>query len=197
MSNTGQVWPARPARCFTLSADCSLATFAKQPLSTSYGSVNIWYHMPIRPPHDKLLEFLAPYRREITQLALRTREAILKQDPKAIELLYDAYNAVVTAFSLTDRLKGAFCAVAVYRDYVNLGFNYGALLPDPKRRLLGKGVRIRHIRIESPGELNAPEVVELIRQAAFRVPRAAGSKETGRAIVKAIYPKKRRPAPEH
>jgi hypothetical protein len=78
--------------------------------------------MAIRPPHDKLLEFLAPYRKEITQLALRVREAILKQDPEAIELIYDAYNAVVTAF----------CAVAVYRDYVNLSFNYGALLPDPK-----------------------------------------------------------------
>jgi hypothetical protein len=152
--------------------------------------------MTIRPPHGKLLEFLAPYRKEIRQLALCTREAILEQDPEAIELIYDAYNTVVTAFSLTDRLKDAFCAVAVYRDYVNLGFNYGALLPDPKKRLLGKGTRIRHIKIENAGELNAPEVVELIRRAAFRVPRAANSKVAGYAIVKAIYPKKRRPVPE-
>ena len=150
----------------------------------------------MRPPHDKLLEFLAPYRNEIVRLALRAREAILKQDPEAIELIYDAYNAVVTAFSLTDRLKDAFCAVAVYRDYVNLSFNYGALLPDPKKRLIGKGTRIRHIKIENSGGLNAPEVVELIRRAAFRVPRGAGSKVAERAIVKAIYPKKRRPVPK-
>jgi hypothetical protein len=152
--------------------------------------------MAIRPPHDKLHEFLAPYGKEITQLALRARAAVLKQDPQAVELLYDASNAVVTAFSQTDRLKDAFCAVAVYRDYVNLGFNYGALLPDPKRRLQGSGARIRHIKIEKAGDLKAPEVIELIRQAAKRVPRAAGSKATATAIVKAIYPKKRRPTPK-
>jgi hypothetical protein len=151
--------------------------------------------MATRPPHDKLLEFLVPYQKEIVRLALRAREAILKQDPEAIELIYDAYNAVVTAFSLTDRLKDAFCAVAVYRDYVNLSFNYGALLPDPKKRLIGKGTRIRYIKIENAGELNAPEVVELIRRAAFRVPHAAGSKVAERAVVKAIYPTKRRPVP--
>ena len=105
--------------------------------------------MTIRRPHDKLLEFLAPYGEEITRLALHARRAVLKQDPEAIELIYDAYNAVVTAFSQTDRLKDAFCAVAVYRDWVNLSFNYGALLPDPKGRLQGKGTRIRHIKIEN------------------------------------------------
>jgi hypothetical protein len=151
--------------------------------------------MAIRPPHDKLLVFLAPYRKEVTQLALRAREAILKQDPEATELIYDAYNAVVTAFSLTDRLKDAFCAVAVYRDYVNLSFNYGALLPDPQKRLRGQGARIRHIKIENAEELKASEVVELIHQAAIRVPRAAGSKMAAPAVVKAIYPKKRRPPP--
>lgn len=152
--------------------------------------------MAIRPPHDQLLEFLAPYGEEITRLALQARGAVLKQDPQAIELIYDAYNAVVTAFSPTDRLKDAFCAVAVYRDWVNLSFNYGALLADPKRRLQGKGTRIRHIRLENARELRAPEVVELIRRAAVRVPRAAGSKTTALAVVKAIYPKKRRPVAE-
>jgi hypothetical protein len=149
--------------------------------------------MVIRRPNEKLLEFLAPYGKEITRLALQARVAVLKQDPEAIELIYDAYNAVVTAFSLTDRLKDAFCAVAVYRGWVNISFNYGALLPDPKRRLQGTGARIRHIKIENAIELSAPEVVELIRQAATRVPRAADTKTAAHAIVKAIYPKKRRP----
>ena len=152
--------------------------------------------MAIRPPHDKLLEFLAPYGKEITQLALRAREAVLKEEPDAIELIYDAYNAVTTAFSQTDGLKDAFCHVAVYSDYVNLGFNKGALLHDPKKRLQGKGTRIRHIKIENAGELMAPEVVELIRQAACRVPRVSGSTATAPVIVKAIYPKKRRPVSE-
>jgi hypothetical protein len=153
--------------------------------------------MGIRRPHDKLLEFLKPYRKEIVQLALHTRQAILKECPGAIELIYDAYNAVVTAFSLTDRLKDAFCAVAVYPSHVNLSFNYGALLHDPKKLLQGKGTRIRHIKIIKPEELKVREVMDLIRQAALCVPRPKGSKASALAIVKAIYPKKRRPAPEH
>lgn len=152
--------------------------------------------MAIRPPHDKLLEFLVPYGKEITQLALRAREAVLKQDSEAIELIYDAYNAVVIAFSQTDRLKDAFCAVDVYPNYVNLSFNYGALLRDPKKLLQGKGTSIRHIRIEDAREFKAPEVIELIRQAALRVPRSIGSKVAATAIIKAIYPKKRRPSPK-
>jgi hypothetical protein len=67
---------------------------------------------------------------------------------------------------------------------VNLSFNYGALLPDPKGRLDGKGTRIRHIKIENAGELRATEVAELI------------SKTKAFAIVKAIYPQKRRPVTE-
>jgi hypothetical protein len=149
--------------------------------------------MTVRPAHDKLMKFLSPYRKEIVQLALRTRDMILKQDPEAIELIYDAYNAVVTAFSVTERLKDAFCAVAVYPNHVNLSFNYGALLPDPKKRLEGKGTRIRHIKLRSVEEINAPEIIELIRKAAFRVPRSSDRKVSGVAIVKAIYPKKRRP----
>jgi hypothetical protein len=66
--------------------------------------------MTIRRPHDKLLEFLAPYGKEITRLALDARRAVLRQDPEAIELIYDAYNAVVTAFSQTDLLKDASCS---------------------------------------------------------------------------------------
>jgi hypothetical protein len=149
--------------------------------------------MATRPPNDKWLEFLAPYGEEVMRLALRAREVILKQDPEAIELIYDAYNSVVIAFSLSDRLRDAFCAIGAYRNYVNLSFNYGALLHDPKKRLQGKGARIRHIKIENAGELKAPEVIELIRQAVLRVPRVAGS-NTAHALVKAIYPKKRRPA---
>jgi hypothetical protein len=105
---------------------------------------------------------------------------VLKQDPESIELVYDAYNAAVTTFSLTDRLKDAFCAVAVYRDHVNLSLNYGALLPKEtlarKRRSHPSHKNRKRQRTESPGR---------IRQAAERVPRAAGSKTQALAIVKA------------
>jgi hypothetical protein len=47
--------------------------------------------MAIRPPHGELLDFLAPYEEQITQLNAPRAKAVLKQDPEAIDLIYDAY----------------------------------------------------------------------------------------------------------
>jgi hypothetical protein len=152
--------------------------------------------MAVQPPLHELLEFLQPYGPDITKLALAARATILREEP-ATELIYDAYNAVTTAFSFSDRLSDAFCHVAVYTTYVNIGFMAGARLPDPSRRLEGSGRLIRHVRIRSENDLRDPAVRALIRAAIARgreemvgEPRRPSNV---RAIVKAIYPKRRRP----
>ena len=154
--------------------------------------------MAVRPPRDELLTFLAPYGPALTDLALAARRVILDREPSAFELIYDAYSAVTTAFSFSDRLSDAFCHVAVYSTYVNLGFNCGTLLPDPKHRLEGTGRLIRHVRLTSRRDLDDGDVRALIR-AAIAHGRADMTGEPrrrarrGEAIVKAVYPKKRRP----
>jgi hypothetical protein len=46
---------------------------------------------------------------------------------------------------------GAFGYVAAFRDHVNVGFFFGALLKDPARLLEGTGKRGRHVKLR-PGD---------------------------------------------
>ena len=89
----------------------------------------------------------------------------------------------------------------MYAKHVNLGFNDGAVLDDPKGILLGNGNRIRHISIKTPEDLKRPELRTYIRCAKKKA--IADARKSGEAqmhqpkgvvsTVKAIYKKKRRP----
>lgn len=148
----------------------------------------------LRRPLPDLLAFLDPYDPAIVRTFLATRSAVLAAAPHATELIYDAYNAVSCAYTFTDRLKEAFCHVAAYSEYVNLGFNRGALLSDPDGLLVGSGASIRHIRVAGLADLRRPGVRRLVR-AAVRQGRAFVSAPPvkGQSVVKAVYPRKRRP----
>ncbi|PYS05342.1 MAG: hypothetical protein DMG12_08155 [Acidobacteria bacterium] len=149
----------------------------------------------MRNPPAALRRFLEPYEPMISRLFFASRKVVLEEAPEATELIYDAYNAVTAAYSFTNRLKEAFCHVAAYPKYVNVGFFRGAGLPDPEHLLAGTGTNIRHIRIATIENLQRPGMQNLVRaavqQARHLSPPADG---TPKSIVKAVYPKKRRPS---
>jgi hypothetical protein len=120
----------------------------------------------MRRPPDELRRFLSAFDPAIARLFLAARRAVLAAAPGANELVYDAYNAVSAAYTFSDRLAEAFCHVAAYTGYVNLGFNRGSDLPDPDGVLGGTGARIRHVRIAKAGDLAAPAVRALLAAAA-------------------------------
>jgi len=151
------------------------------------------YNACMRPPSPDLLQFLSPYDRPIADLALAVRAMVLEQAPSAIETMYDAYNAVALGYSFTGRLKDGFCHVAVYGGHVNLGFNRGADLPDPRGVLEGSGKQIRHIRIQHRDDLAKPWLRKYVRAAIRQVGGPLTPDREGYSVVKAIYPKKRRP----
>ena len=153
------------------------------------------------PPPLALIKFLKPYDREIRDLALQLRSLVLEEMAPCYENIYDAYSAVAIGYGTSERLSDGIFHIAVYAKHVNLGFNDGATLDDPKGILQGKGSRIRHITIKTLEDLNKPEIRDYIRRArkqALADARKLGepaAKYPGRVIstVKAIYPKKRRP----
>jgi hypothetical protein len=149
----------------------------------------------MRHPPAVLRQFLEPYDPAVARLFFAARKTVLAAAPGASELIYDAYNAVAVAYSFTDRLKEAFCHVAAYRSYVNLGFNRGADLPDPERLLVGSGRSIRHIRIGAIADLQRAGVESLV-QAAVAHGLSLGPAAGGRAqsVVKAVYARKRPPS---
>ncbi|HTS30111.1 MAG TPA: DUF1801 domain-containing protein [Bryobacteraceae bacterium] len=107
----------------------------------------------VRPPDPVLLSYLATYDPHVSNLALALRQVVLEEAPAAVESYAKGY-AVSIGFSFTGKpLKDGFCHIATYSSYVNLGFNRGALLPDPNRILAGNGKLIRHVTIRNHDDL--------------------------------------------
>jgi len=153
------------------------------------------------PPPRALIKFLKPYDGAIQKLALQLRALVLDEMAPCYENIYDAYSAVAISYGASDRLRDGIFHIAVYAKHVNLGFNDGATLPDPKGILKGSGTQIRHITIKTPEDLARPEIrayVRRARKAALADARKLGEAEPKKpggviSTVKAIYPKKRRP----
>ena len=109
-----------------------------------------------RPPDRILLSYLASYDPHISRLALALRDVVLDEAPEAIESISKGY-AVAIGFSFTGKpMKDGFCHIATYTSHVNLGFNRGALLPDPNQVLAGTGKMIRHVTIRNESDLERP-----------------------------------------
>jgi hypothetical protein len=153
-------------------------------------------------PPPALIKFLKPYDREIRDLALALRALVLEEMAPCYENIYDAYSAVAIGYGTSDRLRDGIFHIAVYTKHVNLGFNEGATLDDPKGILQGSGNQIRHIPMKSIEDIKRPVVRSYIRRArrkaiadARRLGAPGPPKPDGViSTVKAIYAKKRRPS---
>lgn len=153
--------------------------------------------MAVRAPIPELIKFLSAFDEHIVKLALAVRRMTLTEAPAATETIYDAYSAVAIGYSFTGRLKESFCHIAVYSRHVNLGFNRGVDLRDPKKVLQGSGNQVRHITIREAADLKKPDVRRFVRMAIMNARALAAANHVPtippQSVVKAIYAKKRRP----
>ena len=150
--------------------------------------------MKINP---ELQNFLLPYDTNIQKLTLKLRNVIIEIEPTCNELIWDNYNAVAIAYSKSDKLKDAFCHIAVYSKYVNFGFNRGAELTKSQVKLSGKGKLIRHINVSNFESFPKNEIKQLLSEAIGLSetinPELINSKIQSKSIVMSISEKKRRP----
>ena len=68
------------------------------------------------------------------------------------------------------KMSEHFCYISVSKNHINLGFNYGSDLPDPKKLLQGSGKKYRYIKITQPDQLDNPAIRELILAASKYLP---------------------------
>ena len=143
----------------------------------------------IRPPDRRLLDCLAVYNPHVSDLTLALREVVLEEAPDAIESIVQGY-AVAIGFSFTGKpLKDGFCHIVTYKTHVNLGFNRGALLPNPNGVLAGTGKSIRHITIRNQNELER-SVVRRYLQGAIEQVNGSPAKVTRKRSAKKLSRKK-------
>ncbi len=149
----------------------------------------------MREVHPELLQFLEPFDRRLTDLYLSVRRIIISRFPGINELIYDSYNTVSTAFSISDKLDDAFCHLAIYSRHLNLGFNRGNELQDSQAKLEGKGKKIRHLTIRSTDDLDLEMLQPLLDEAFSLSRRDLDPKKPvvrKRSVVKSVAARKRR-----
>jgi hypothetical protein len=61
--------------------------------------------------------------------------------------------------------EGFLCYIKAFGNHVNLGFWRGTELSDPESLLTGDGLKLRHVKISSASDFNAPALAELIKHA--------------------------------
>lgn len=147
-------------------------------------------HLPESPEYA---EFLRAYPEATQRLARSLRNRLVELLPDCIEVVWDATNTVGTAYGFTEKNREAFLHLPTYTSYVNLGFNNGADLRDPEKRLKGTGAKIRHVRLDKLEDLEDSYLQDLIRQAHETAVRPAES-VAPRTLVRVMEGPKRRPS---
>ena len=96
---------------------------------------------------------------------MELRNFITDMVPQANEFIWDNYNTVAMAYSKQEKLKDAFCHIAVYSQHINFGFNRGAELTNTNIKLNGKGKLIRHISLKDFQSFPKEEIKNMIWEA--------------------------------
>ena len=121
--------------------------------------------MPI--PEFETIMTANPTMEPLTRAA---RELILGIMPDATEVAWPKQN--ISSYSVgPKKMSEHFCYIAVWKARINLGFYYGADLPDPEGLLDGSGENMRHIKIASEDELSQAAVLKLVELASGHLPK--------------------------
>jgi hypothetical protein len=148
----------------------------------------------LRLPDSEYLRLLVPYGETVQKLALAARKLILEEAPDASEFVYEVYT-IADHFTFTERPSDAFVFTTSHANWVNIGFNFGSMLPDPDDLLRGEGKFIRHVRIAQMTDLDAPGVRELVRAAIAQAERPEGKARKPHTVVRRAQSGRKSSAP--
>ena len=150
-----------------------------------------------QPDAEKQLNsFLEKYDPQIAAFARRALAKMRKLVPGAVEMVYDNYNWLVIGFGPSERPSEAIFSLVLPPGRVTLCFLQGAGLPDPAKRLQGKGNVVRNIRLYNLGApdervLEDRDVLDLMNVALNRakVPMPAAGRR--KLIIRSVSAKQR------
>ena len=110
---------------------------------------------------DEIVAGVSPHARE---LARQARALIKVVYPAVVEVPWP--NQRVIGYGVgPKKMSEHFCYLSVSKNHINVGFMYGAELPDPNQLLEGSGKLLRHVRISQPEVLENPALRELLEAA--------------------------------
>jgi hypothetical protein len=141
-------------------------------------------------PEAQLRSLIAKRDPAHQKLIRAVRSALGKRFPTANEIVYDYGNSLVISYSPSEHGIEGIVSTAARAGGVDLYFNQGHRLPDPKKLLMGSAKQVRFIHLESARHVKHPDVealiVAAIKASGVRLP-ATGR---GRVIIRTDGEKK-------
>ena len=146
-------------------------------------------------PQGQLEDLLKKYTSELAGAGRECLKKMRKRLPGATQLVYDTYNALGVGFGPSEKASEVIFSIVLYPRYVTLFFLQGVGLPDPERLLKGDGKVVRHIKLESPSDLDKPAIRKLMAVALKSAKQRLDSTAPGGLIIKSIVKKQRQRRP--
>lgn len=112
----------------------------------------------------ELQKIIAEATPPLQVLLIETRQLILTVYPLVTEVPWVRQKTIGYGIG-PKKMSQHFCWIALYKQYLNLGFNYGTSLPDPQGLLEGNGKLLRHVPIRQLADLQQPGLVILLEAA--------------------------------
>ncbi len=110
---------------------------------------------------QEIVSGVSPHARK---LADEARELIRSLYPAVVEVPWSKQKVIGYGVG-PKKMSEHFCYISVSKNHINLGFMYGAELPDPERLLDGTGKLLRHVRVTQLEQLTNPALRELVQAA--------------------------------
>ena len=123
--------------------------------------------------HGAFAEAIAGAGEEMKELARRLRALIADVYPDVVEVPWPRQQIVGYGVG-PKKMTEHFGYIGVHRAHVNLGFNYGADLPDPQGKLEGTGQKMRHVKVSKAAQVDDPALRALLAAAVAERQRALG-----------------------
>jgi hypothetical protein len=120
---------------------------------------------------EQAVASVSPHARE---LAYQLRKLIAEVMSNVVEVPWPKMR--MASYCVGPKKKSEhFCYISAQKDDVNLGFYYGAELPDPEELLQGTGKLLRHVKIREPKAIRRRALRQLLKVATkHRMPAQSG-----------------------
>ena len=116
-------------------------------------------------PEAQLKALIGRFDAKHQKLIRSVRAGLRKRLPTANELVYDYPGSLVIGYSPSMNGIESIVSTAARKSGVELYFNFGPRLPDPKKLLQGSGKATRFVTLDSAARLEHPDIEAFIAAA--------------------------------
>jgi hypothetical protein len=114
--------------------------------------------------HGTFEEALSGSSDLVTGISERLRVLIIELYPDVVEVPWPKQKIIGYGVG-PKKMSEHYCYIGAFKKHVNLGFYYGAILPDPQGLLEGTGKNLRHIKVNTLEAVDQPAVRDMLRAA--------------------------------